>query len=84
VANRSHKSMQHYTVRLEQKLTISHTSYRLTWKGYTLVRKVQRNSDVIHITNLDGWESLNMVVRYTRIVNFESILKRPWGIYGYE
>jgi len=40
-----------------------------------LKNKTQTNRKREHIIRLGGWESLDMVVRYTRSVKFEESLK---------
>jgi integrase len=39
-----------------------------------------RGLDIKHIMRLGGWESLDMVVRYTRSVRFEESLKLYRGL----
>ena len=46
-----------------------------TFRGTVASNLNRAGMDIEHIMRLGGWESLNMVVRYTRRVKFEESLK---------
>jgi hypothetical protein len=45
------------------------------WEGGFVNRGLELTLDVEHIMRLGGWESLDMVLRYTRSVKFEESLR---------
>jgi hypothetical protein len=50
------------------------------WEGGFVNMGLELPMDVEHIMRLGGWESLDMVLRYTRSVRFEESLRVFMGL----